>query len=303
MTDTHGPAGTASLPAATLQTYRDFAIETLRVAGRHTLEHFRAATPVDDKSTRAGAFDPVTAADRGAERVIREAIRARWPEHAIVGEEGPDEGPGDGSAAGADARDADARNENRMGWTIDPVDGTRAFICGFVHWGMLLALTRDGRPLLGVVHQPWTGETWVGSALGAEFRRDGEQRTFATRACADLADAVLASTDPYLFEGAEAECFDALRRAVRLTRFGTDCYAYCMLAMGQIDLVVESGLSPWDVQALMPVIEAAGGVITDWRGGDCSGGGQVLAAGDRALHAQVLARLAAAATTTGGVRT
>jgi histidinol phosphatase-like enzyme (inositol monophosphatase family) len=287
MTDINGPPSATSLSAATLQTYREFAVETLLVAGRHTLEHFRVATPVDDKSTRAGAFDPVTAADRGAELVIREAIRARWPDHGIIGEEGPGES---GGAPGA----------CRMGWTIDPVDGTRSFICGFVHWGMLLALTCDGQPVLGAVHQPWNGEFWTGSALGAEFSRGDERQPLATRACTLLADAVLASTDPYLFAGAETRAFDALRREVRMTRFGADCYAYCMLAMGQIDLVVESGLSSWDVQALMPIVQAAGGVITDWRGGDCSGGGQVLAVGDPALHAQMLERLAPAAT--DGVR-
>ncbi|MEE4299127.1 MAG: inositol monophosphatase family protein, partial [Pseudomonadales bacterium] len=206
-------------------------------------------------------------------------IRRAFPDDAIVGEE-----------QGAD------RTGARRCWTIDPIDGTRGFISGFVQWGMLLALSVDGEPVLGVVHQPYTGETWTGSALGAEFLRAGQTRAIGVRACEALDAAVLATTDPFLFPEAEADAFDALRRGVRLTRYGGDCYAYCMLAMGQLDLVVESGLSPWDVRALVPLVEAAGGRITDWRGGDCSDGGQVLASGDARLHAIALDHLAAAAT-------
>lgn len=284
----------ANLTLPELERFRDFAIDTLRAAGAVTLPRFRAATVVDDKSAPGAAFDPVTAADREAESVIRAAIARSFPEHGMLGEEA-------GSTPGT----------GRFAWTIDPIDGTRGFIAGFVHWGMLLALTLDGRPCLGVVHQPWTGETWSGSALGAAFQRTdpagnpvGERRTLATRRCGSLDAAVLATTDPYLFEGAEADVFAALRTGTRMTRYGADCYAYCMLASGQLDLVVESGLGAWDVQALMPVVEAAGGIITDWRGGDCSAGGQVVAAGDPALHAlalDVLAPAAAASTESGQI--
>lgn len=261
-----------------LQELVTFARETLGAAAVPALEHFRRRPETEDKG-EAGDYDPVTVADRAAEAIVRERIRSAWPEDAIVGEE-----------QGADGRDA------RRCWTVDPIDGTRGYVSGFVQWGMLLALSVDDVPVLGVVHQPWTGETWTGSALGAHFHRDGATHSIAVRACPDLSEAILASTDPFLFPEPEAHLFHSLRRAVRLGRYGGDCYAYCMLAMGQLDLVVESGLSPWDVRALIPLVEAAGGYITNWRGGDCSGGGQVLASGDERIHATALERLAPAAT-------
>lgn len=278
-----------NLTQGELERFRAFAVDTLQAAGRVTLPRFRAATAVHDKAASGDGFDPVTAADRDAEALIRAAIARAFPDHGILGEEA-----GTTPAAG------------RLGWTVDPIDGTRGFIMGFVHWGMLLALTVDGRPRLGVMHQPWTGETWCGSALGAEFLRTdpagaacGTAQQLATRGCDRLESALLATTDPYLFAGPEARVFAQLRERCRMTRYGADCYAYCMLASGQLDLVVESGLAPWDVQALMPIVEAAGGVITDWRGADCSAGGQVVAAGDPALHALALAVLAPAAADIG----
>ena len=261
----------------------DFARETLEDAGALARAHFRRAPATEDKGDGT-AYDPVTEADRAVEARVRERIRAAFPEDAILGEE-----------AGAETGAGEAP---RL-WTIDPIDGTRGYLCGFVQWGMLLALSRDGLPVLGVVHQPWTGETWAGSELGARFRHGGEERPISVRPCAELAAATLATTDPFLFPEPEAQLFHALRRSVRLGRYGGDCYAYCMLAMGQIDLVVESGLSPWDVRALVPLVEAAGGYITNWRGGACSGGGQVVASGDARIHAAVLERLAPAATGPG----
>ena len=255
-----------------------FAHETLGAAAAPALEHFRQRPATEDKGDGAD-YDPVTVADRAAERIVRERIRSAWPEDGIVGEE-----------QGADRADA------RRCWTVDPIDGTRGYVSGFVQWGMLLALSVDDAPVLGVMHQPWTGETWTGSRLGAHFLRAGRQHPIAVRACPDLASAVLATTDPFLFPEPEAQAFHALRRAVRLGRYGGDCYAYCMLAMGQLDLVVESGLSPWDIRALIPIVEAAGGFITNWRGGDCSAGGQVIASGDERVHVMALERLATAAT-------
>jgi myo-inositol-1(or 4)-monophosphatase len=254
-----------------------FARETLALAGVPVLEHFRRDVAVEDKGDD-GDYDPVTIADREAEAIIRARIRDAYPDHGIVGEEAEDERP--------DARSC---------WTIDPIDGTRGFVSGFVQWGMLLALSVDHLPILGVVHQPFTGETWSGSPSGALFHRGDETRALRVRACPDLASAVLASTDPFYFPERDAHAFHSLRRSVRLGRYGGDCYAYCMLAMGQLDLVVETGLSPWDVRALIPVVEGAGGFITNWRGGDCSDGGQVLASGDERVHALALERLAPAA--------
>lgn len=247
-------------------------------AGALALAQFRCGTEIIDKAPTGVPLDPVTAADRAVEARLRAGIRERFPDHGVFGEE-----------------QAAVAGSSPWSWMIDPIDGTRGFVSGFVHWGMLLALRYEEEPVLGLVHQPFTGETWIGSGHGARFTRAGETRELRTRPCSGIAMATLATTDPYLFEAAEAKAFDALRRAVRLTRFGADCYAYCMLAMGQVDLVVESGLKPWDVQALMPLVTAAGGVITDWRGGDCRDGGQVVAAGDPALHELALTMLAPAA--------
>lgn len=264
--------------ASLLIEFHNFARQTLVQAGALTLAHFRQSPIVVNKAAAGQQIDPVTEADRAAEAAIRAAITATYPDHGIVGEE-------------AEAR----TGSGDWTWTIDPIDGTRGFVTGFIHWGMLLALSYRGAPVLGLVYQPYTGELWSGSRLGGAFERDADSRVLQVRNCEVLSGAALATTDPYLFVGAEARAFDVLRRQVALTRYGADCYAYCMLAHGQLDLVVESGLKPWDVCALIPLIEAAGGVISDWRGNACHGGGQVLAAATPALHAQALSLLDVAA--------
>ena len=261
-----------------------FGVAALRAAAVPALEHFRSRPAEQDKG-QGRDYDPVTVADRESEHVLRDAIARAWPDDGILGEE-----------AGGERMDAE-----RL-WTIDPIDGTRGYVSGFAQWGMLLALSIGGVPVLGFMHQPWTDELWIGSPRGARLQagaRTGVQACDApirVRACEDLASAVLATTDPFLFEEPEASVFNSLRRAVRLQRYGGDCYAYCMLATGQLDLVMESGLSPWDVRALIPIVKAAGGCITDWSGGSCADGGQVVASGDARLHASVLERLAPVAT-------
>lgn len=234
---------------------------------------------VEDKGGAAG-FDPVTAADREVERAIRSALAVARPRDAVEGEE---------HAASA--------GEGPFSWMIDPIDGTRAFISGAPSWGVLIALRLRGRPVLGVIDQPFTGERFIGlnaPRAAGEWRRGTERRPLRARACAGLARATLFTTYPELGTAAERAAFDAVRGRVRLTRYGLDCYAYALLALGQIDLVIEAGLAPYDVQALIPVVEAAGGVITDWRGGGCAGGGRVVAAGDARTHAEALALLRAA---------
>lgn len=258
-----------------LEAYEGFAVETVRAAGALILPYFRQGIRVEDKTPGDDGFDPVTEADRAAEAAIRRAIVETWPDHGILGEEGGFDG------AGAD-----------LTWVIDPIDGTRGFISGFVQWGTLLALSVRGRPVLGVVHQPWTGETWVGSERGTRFLRGATDEIVRVRACEGLDSAILATTDPDLFIGYEAEAFRRVREHARLTRYGADCYAYCMLAMGQLDLVVESGLKPWDVQAIIAVVEGAGGRVTDWRGRDAWDGGQVIASADERVHADAIEQLA-----------
>jgi myo-inositol-1(or 4)-monophosphatase len=262
--------------AAELARYAAFARQAAAEAGRAILPHFRVALDVADKAAGRGAYDPVTEADRAAETVIRAAIARAYPGHGILGEE-------HGRAAGSEA----------WTWVIDPIDGTRSFILGQLHWATLIALNDGARPVVGVAHQPFVGETFVGIAGGAAtWHRGAEQRVLRTRSCASMAQAVVASTDPRHFASARQQATYAIATdAARLVRFGGDCYCYTQLAMGLVDIVIETGLQPYDIQALMPLIQSAGGVVTSWTGGDCSGGGDVLACGDPRLHAALLERM------------
>lgn len=267
----------AELPPKMLGELTGFVHTLAEASGRVIRRHFRAPLAVADKAGADGAmYDPVTVADRDAEAAIRALIRERRPQDGLYGEEFGYE-PG----------------ESGLTWVIDPIDGTRAFITGMPLWGTLIALYDGERPILGVMDQPWTGERFVGSRFGAELHdRDG-RRPLRTRACAGLAEAALYSTHPDLFDGpAEKSAFDALAGRVRMTRYSGDCYAYCMLAAGCIDLVVESGLKPWDVQALIPIVEAAGGLMSGWQGESAAHGGRILVAGDARVHAEALAILA-----------
>jgi myo-inositol-1(or 4)-monophosphatase len=256
-----------------------FAEELAELSGKTILPHFRSGLAVDNKLS-GGGFDPVTEADRQAETVIRAAIRKRYPEHGIVGEE---HGAHTGSSP--------------LTWVIDPIDGTRAFVCGMAQWGTLIALNDGARPIVGVLDQPYTRERWVG-ANGVTTFRDGQgaSRRLQTRRCASLKDAVLTTTSPIgYFDEAEQKAFWALSAHARLTRFGGDCYAYGLLAMGFVDVIVEATLKPWDIQALIPIIENAGGIVTTWDGKPAMEGGQVVACGDASLHAAVCEALAAVA--------
>lgn len=238
--------------------------------------YFRQSLEVENKLETG--FDPVTIADRASEMAMRAVLFELAPADGILGEELPD-----------------IASSNGRQWVLDPIDGTRAFIAGLPSWTVLIALSQDGRPRVGLIDQPHIGERFTGWCDGAQYRCGDQTRTLVTRKSAALADAILSTTDAFLFEGAEWEAFQALRQGVRLCRYGLDGYAYAMLAMGGVDLVVESRLQPYDVQALIPVVQGAGGVITNWSGGDCSDGGQVIAAAHPALHAEALRLLQAAA--------
>jgi histidinol phosphatase-like enzyme (inositol monophosphatase family) len=262
--------------------------ELADVARAPALSAFRSlGLGVDNKLAEAGAFDPVTRADRETEIALRERLRALRPQDAILGEEF-------GAAPGESPRDGDGG----LTWVLDPIDGTRAYLCGAPTWGVLIALNDGEGPILGVMDQPFTGERFVGAPRridggpAAYWRRGDESRPLRTRPCAALSQATLLSTFPEVGSAADRAGFEAVRDRVRLTRYGLDCYGYAMVAMGCADLVIEAGLQPYDIQALRPIVEGAGGVVTDWRGGRCDHGGRVLAAGDPALHAQALAALA-----------
>jgi myo-inositol-1(or 4)-monophosphatase len=258
-----------------LEEYLGAAIEFAAAAGQVILPYFRSGVRVDNKAGASG-YDPVTEADRLAETVIRERIRARFPTHGVFGEEHGHE-PGEG-----------------LTWVIDPIDGTRAFMTGMLHWGVLIALFDGEEPVLGVMHQPFTAEYFLGTNVSAEYRCGQHSRPLRVRDCEALEVAVLAATGPQYFAPSERDAFEALRRSVRLTRFGGDCYHYCMLAMGQLDLAVEAGLKPYDVQAIMPIVRGAGGIVTTWDGGDAAFGGRVIAAGDQRVHVAAMRLLESA---------
>jgi histidinol phosphatase-like enzyme (inositol monophosphatase family) len=263
-----------------IESYTAFACRLVELAGRAILPHFRAALTVENKAA-GGSYDPVTIADRAAEQAIRDEISRVYPGHGIRGEEY-------GFQSGREY----------LTWVIDPIDGTRAFVIGLLHWGVLIALNDGERPAVGVMHQPYVGETFFGSRLGAELRRGNERRRLKTRRCGRIEDAIVCATDPAMFsEPGERDAFHAITGQARARRYGTDCYAYSLLAAGFADLVIESRLKAYDIQPLIPIIEGAGGIVTSWSGGNPDEGGQVIAAGDRALHAAALELLKPAAMT------
>ena len=253
----------------------EFAHTLADASGEVILRHFRRHGDIEDKA-EAGVFDPVTAADRAAEDIIRRELQAAYPDHGIIGEE-----------FGRIGEDRD------YCWYLDPIDGTRAFIVGFPVWGTLIGLTKAARPELGLMNQPFTGERYWNSKKGSHYRGPDGEQLIQTRACDTLDKAVLSTTSPDLFvPGAENDAFSRLKDRVRMTRYGADCYAYCRLAAGDIDLVAETGLNAYDILALIPIIESAGGRITSWDGGSAIAGGQILASGDPDLHEEALKLLA-----------
>ncbi len=259
-----------------LRTLIEFAGSLADSAGAVILPHFREPLNVDNKKND-GKFDPVTIADRDAEQAIRTLITKTYPDHGVQGEE-----------FGA------VESRNGLTWCIDPIDGTRAFIMGVPQWGVLIGLHDGAAPVLGVMDQPFTGERFIGSRLGAHVTRNGVTQALRTRACENLADAVLTTTHPGAFgKKSEHDAYLRVAAHTRLHRYGGDCYSYAMLAHGLIDLVIETALQPYDIQALIPIISAAGGVITNWRGAPADQGGQVIAAGDARLHATALELLQA----------
>lgn len=250
-----------------------FAVELAHEAGRVALPFFRGEFASENKDVDGG-FDPVTEADRAAEGAIRRLISARYPEHGVVGEE-----------YGVDRPDA------QHVWVLDPIDGTRAFIAGLPLWTTLIALNHAGRPEIGVIAQPYLQEVFLGGPSGARLIRPGGETPLKTRACARLTDAVISTTDPDIFNGAELGAWRQVRAAARLARLGCDAYAYAMVAAGRMDLVAETSLKPWDWSALVPVIEAAGGKVTDWLSRPPGDDGRILAVGDERLIDQALITL------------
>ena len=259
----------------------DFAtfVERLaQVSGEVILPFFRSAIRADDKS-QGGVFDPVTEADRGAEAAMRRLIAQTFPAHGVIGEEyGPD------------------RPDAEYVWVLDPIDGTKSFVSGLPTWGTLIGLMHHGEPAYGMMAQPYMRERFYGDGARAKLRTlapshgdappsEWATRSLRTRPCASLSEATLATTSPLLIrDDADRGAYARVEGQVRLARYGGDCYAYCALAAGFIDLVIETNLKPHDIVALAPIIEGAGGVVSTWDGENAAKGGRIIAAGDRAVY-------------------
>jgi len=243
------------------------------------MPHFRKISAVENKAD-PGFFDPVTEADRAAEQVIRAEVETSLPSHAVLGEEFGLQPAANGGRA-------------EYCWIVDPIDGTRSFISGVPLWGTLIGLKHNGRMILGMMNQPFTGERYWSGATGAMYRGPDGEKEISTRSCAQLSKATLLATGPEFFSNADDLAhFEALSDKTNLRRYGGDCYCYCMLAAGHADLVVEAGLASYDIAALIPVIEKAGGRITTWEGKTATEGGRIIASGDPALHDAALKILA-----------
>ena len=266
-----------------LQSLEDFILRLNAEAAQVILPLFRADHGLENKASH-GAFDPVTAADKGAEAAIRQLISKTFPDHGVIGEE-----------YGEDRPDAE------FVWVLDPVDGTRAFVAGLPVWTTLIGLRYQGAPVLGLIGQAYLDEAFVGSkALGSRLIRGETSLPLSVRACPQLSDAVIATTDPGLFDAHEAAAWTDVRAKSRLARFGCDAYAYAMVALGKMDMVLETGLKSWDIEAAIPVIEGAGGIVSDWHGRPITAtpaltGGQMVIGGDQACLEQALACLTQAA--------
>ncbi|HET7086469.1 MAG TPA: histidinol-phosphatase [Rhizomicrobium sp.] len=232
---------------------------------------FRQRIEVVHKPGRA-PFDPVTEADKGGERAIRAILERERPEDGVLGEE-YGERPG----------------KNSLRWVLDPVDGTRAFITGRHEWGSLIALEENQVPVLGIIDQPVLGERFIG-VNGRSHLIEGEKRVgLKVRECAGLGDAILCATDPgQYFSPAQQASFARVKSGARMTRYGGDCYLFAALALGFVDIVIEANFNRWDVAALIPLVEGAGGIITSWDGGDCRDGQSILACGDRRIHEEAI---------------
>ena len=248
-------------------------LDAAEIAAEHTLPRFRSGLAVDNKLEQG--FDPVTEADREAERAIRDLLGERFPEHAIIGEEWDDK-----------------QGSGRFAWIIDPIDGTRAFITGVPVWGTLIGLTVDGKAVAGLMAQPFTGEIYMSLPGEASYYRGFDKEPMHTSRVTELGKAKLTTTSPDLFEqNGLTGPWDRLRGKVLTTRYGLDCYGYALMAAGHIDLVVEAALKDVDICPLIPLIENAGGVVTTWDGGRAEQGGNCVAAATPELHAAAMAAL------------
>ena len=244
----------------------EFAHRLADTARGETLKRWRTGALADDKG--GAEFDPVTDADREGERVMRAMIEAEFPDHGISGEEY-----------------GERASQGSFCWSLDPVDGTRSFICGLPTWVTLIALLENGRPVVGLIEVPCLDERYAASGSEARLVSRGAQAPIRTSGCTSLAEARLSTTDPYLFDANGRAAFEQVREHARTTRYGHDGYGYARVAAGSLDLVIESGLKPHDYNALIPIIRASGGAIGDWQGGEDFSDGKIIAAATQELYA------------------
>lgn len=250
-----------------ISTYLAVAHHLADLSAKEILPHFRTKISVDDKKGKSN-FDPVTIADQNAEALIRNFLNDNHNNHSIFGEE-----------FGFEQKNSD------FCWLIDPIDGTSSFVLGSPLWGTLIGLNYKDEPIIGLMNQPFTNERYWASPEGALGRSGGQEYPLSVRREGDLSNAIITTTSPDLFATDDDKLrFDTLRKSCKMTRYGGDCYQYCLLAMGHIDIIVESGLASYDIAPLIPIVKNAGGMITDWEGNNISHGGQVIAAGDARLH-------------------
>ncbi len=262
----------ADLPAPLRDALIDVANRLADAARGPTLSHFRTGLHAESKET--ARFDPVTEADRASERAMRDILAELRPDDAILGEEY-------GATPGTSG----------LTWVLDPIDGTRAYLVGGPTWGVLISVADAQGPILGIIDQPYIGERFLGGLGLAEVRGPMGRSSLATRAPRPLAEALVMTTFPEIGTAEEEAAFRRVASRARLVRYGMDCYAYALVAAGQVDLVIEAGLQTYDVQAPIAVIEAAGGIVTDWQGRPAHQGGQILAAANASIHAEALALL------------
>ncbi len=254
----------------------DFAHKLADVASAAILPYFRGEHGAINKGETD--YDPVTLADKAAEQAMRLLIRSKRKNDSIIGEEFDN-----------------YKGTSGWTWMLDPIDGTRAFVAGTTTWGVLIGAYYNDEPVIGIMDQPFSGERWAASPVGAFWQRGNTKLPLAASANARIDNAVVATTDPYLFTDTELKAFEGIRKQAPITRYGLDCTAYSLLAQGGIGLVIESGLKDVDIAALIPIIKASGGVITDWHGNENPKSGQVIAAANSHIHAEALEYLKPAA--------
>jgi histidinol phosphatase-like enzyme (inositol monophosphatase family) len=261
------------LKSAEIADMRETAAELADAARVETLAHFRKAGLTADNK-ESDRFDPVTVADRASETAMRAILERRRPKDGILGEEfGP------------------KASTSGLTWVLDPIDGTRGYLSGTPTWGVLISVADETGPIYGLIDQPYIGERFEGGFGISELRGPQGTSPLRCRAPRPLSQAILFSTFPEVGTPEEGAAFRRVAPKARLVRYGTDCYAYALIAAGQIDLVIEAGLQPYDVQAPIAVITAAGGLVTNWQGGPVHMGGQVLAAANPQIHAEAMALL------------